>query len=126
MEHRTDRFEHRWGPPSVASRAIALGVSLRPNDAYVAKRRNSARWPFNRHHPSGLDSSAAVHRRTVRPTLWGILGTGSVAAAECSGALSSALETAPSLLASINPHIFRRQRMPSPTAVRDTLPPDLA
>jgi len=49
-----------------------------------------------------------------------------MSAAKCGATLASALETAPPLLALVDAHVLRRQKVPPATAAWDLGAPDLA
>jgi hypothetical protein len=94
--------------------------------------RSGARliWDKNRHQPSRgeLDGCAPVHRR--QPALpwqsWRFSGSRSTSTAKRRGAVASASQAAPPLLALLDSQIVRRQRVSPATMARDLLPSNVA
>ena len=102
-------------------------------DAVCCKAvRSGARliWDRTPHQPSRgeHDSRAPVHRRL--PALpwrsWTFSRSATMSTAKCRGAVAPALQAAPSLLASVDSQIVRRQRVSPATMAWDILSPDFA
>jgi hypothetical protein len=87
-------------------------------------------WDKKRHQPSRgePDSCAPVHRR--QPALpsqsWRFSGSRSTSAAKRRSALAPALQAAPSLLASLDSQIVRRQRVSAAAMAWNIVTPDFA
>jgi hypothetical protein len=89
-----------------------------------------ATWDSDRHQPSRgeHDSRAPVHRRqTALPwQSWTLSCTTIMSPTKCRGALTPALQAAPSLLAWLDSQIVRRQQVSPAAMAWNSLPPDFA
>ncbi len=126
----------------VTARLRRCGVAMRrketddadiPGDAVRCKavrsgarlfRDTTPRQPRRVEH----DSRAPVHRAPVCPTWqsWRVSRTPTMSTAKRRGAVAPALQAAPSLLASLDSQIVRRQRVSPATMAWNFLSPDLA
>jgi hypothetical protein len=125
------------GQPPVDPRSETLDSQTDATRRYMTDRaaqepmRSGAQatWDSDPHQPRGASSTAALLFSGLLSALpcqsWTFSPTAAISTAKCRGALTPALQAAPSLLASLDSQIVRRQRLSAAAMARDILPPHL-